>query len=72
MITTQRHQLRPLAQPRHRTMSPQLLQRLRHLLARNTVVHGRDGDVAAVDDLGPALIRIDARSRVEAAEGSLA
>ena len=49
----------------------QLLERFGHLDEGQRVVHGRDGDVAAVDDLGPALVRVDIGPRVEAPERSL-
>ena len=49
----------------------QLLERFRHLGECQGVVHGRDGDVAAVNDLGPALVRVDIGPRVEASERSL-
>lgn len=50
----------------------ELLEGLGHLLAGDVVVDRGDGDVAAVDDLGPVLVRVDAGARVEAAERRLA
>jgi hypothetical protein len=43
-----------------------------HLGQCHGVVHGRDGDVAAVGDGGPGGVRVDAGAGIEAAEGGLA
>lgn len=43
-----------------------------HLSLGEPVVEGRDGDVAAVGDLGPGLVRVDPCARVVACSGHLA
>lgn len=49
----------------------QLLERRAHLPQRHRVVHRRRRDVPAVQDLRPALVRVDGRPRVEAPERRL-
>jgi len=43
----------------------------RHLVQCQGVVEGRDGDVAAIEDLGPGLVRVNGRPVVEASETGL-
>lgn len=75
MIATQSHDPRLVSTQRRGrgdTLPPaQLLEGLRHLLPRNVIVERRDGDVPAVDDVRPALVRVDVCARVEAAEAGL-
>lgn len=71
VISAERHQLGLGAECRGRLVSPQLLESLGHLLPGDIVVKGSDGNVAAVDNLGPVLIGVDASPRVEASERRL-
>ncbi len=50
----------------------ELGKRRTHLCQCLGVVHGRHGDVAAVEDLGPVLVRVHACPGVEAPERGLA
>ena len=43
-----------------------------HLGECHYIVHGGDGDVAAVEEGGPGGVRVDACAGIEAAEGGLA
>lgn len=52
-------------------MLAKLFQRLGHLLPGNIIVEWRDRDIAAVDDFCPALVWVNASSRIESAEGCL-
>lgn len=72
VISAERHELWPPHGRAERPPFPELRERLSHLLQRNAIVHGRDGHVTAVDDVRPALVRVDARARVVPAEGGLA
>lgn len=56
---------------RQRLPAAELAVGLGHLLHGDDVVHGRDGNVAAVEDGGPILVWVDAGARVEAAERRL-
>lgn len=72
MVTSQRHQLGLGAHSRESLSLTQVRQSLGHLLTGNIVVKGCDGDIATIHDLGPTLIRVDVRPRVEASERCLA
>lgn len=72
VITAQSHQPGLGRQRRCRLPPAELLEGLGHLLPGDVVVKGGDADVAAVDDLGPVLVGVDAGARVEAAERRLA
>jgi hypothetical protein len=48
-----------------------MLEALGHLLASNGIIVRSNGDISAVDDLGPAAIRVDVGARVECAEANL-
>ena len=71
VIAAERHELRLGQRPGQRLAPAELAERLGHLLQGDAVVHGRDGYVAAVDYLGPVLVRVDAGAGVEAAERRL-
>ena len=69
MVTAKGDNLGPaLTQRAHGVRSAEVLERLRHLLCRDVVVKGRDGDVAAVDNLGPVLVRVDVGAGIEGAQ----
>ena len=53
------------------TSLAELLEGGGHLCEGQGVVHRSDGDIAAVDDLGPVLVGVDVCARVEAPEGGL-
>lgn len=59
-------------QRRHSAPAAQLRERLGHLLHGHGIIDGDDGNIAAVDNLGPILVRVDIRPRVEAPETGLA
>lgn len=71
VISSKGHELGLRANRRNRLVSAQLLESLRHLLAGNVVVHGSDGDITTVDNLGPVAVRVDVCARVESAERRL-
>ena len=79
VIAAQRDQLRDppildlriLISSRRSTMR-QIRERLGHLAERQRVVDGCDGDVAAVEEGGPAGVGVDARAGVVAAGDGLA
>src|SRR3569833_4720300 len=71
VIASQSDELRLPQQRRDGPAVAELSERLRHLDEGDGVVHGRYGDVSAVDYLGPAEIGVDIRSGVEAPERGL-
>lgn len=72
MISSQGHQLWPVAHRRDGLATAQLLQGLGHLLLRDVIVHGGNRDIAAVDNLGPIQVWVDVCPRIEGSEGGLA
>lgn len=56
----------------HRLAGTELQEGFVHLALGQPVVEGRDGDVAAVGDLGPGLVRVDPRAGVVACSCHLA
>lgn len=72
VVAAERDELRLLQQRRHRGAAAQLRESLGHLPQRDGIIHRYDGDVPAVEDGGPVLIRVDVGPGVEAAEGRLA
>lgn len=71
VVASQRHQLGPLQKTRGRLVHAKLAKGCRHLRERHGVVHWRDWDVTAVDDLCPVLVRVDICTGVEATKGGL-
>lgn len=49
----------------------QIRERLSHLPESKGIIEWTDGNIAAVDDFGPALVRIDVCSRIVASKSSL-
>lgn len=71
MVASQGDQLRPTDDAGCRLVLAQLLKCLCHLLPGDIVVERCDWNIAAVDDLCPALVWIDASPRIEATKGRL-
>lgn len=71
MVTAQGHELGLRSDGGRRGCSTKLLEGQCHLRLGNVIVKWRDGNVATVNDLGPAQVRIDVGSRVEGPEAGL-
>lgn len=71
VVPAEGDELRLGQQGRHGAPAAQLREGLGHLLQGHGIVDGHDGDVAAVEDGRPVLVRVDARPGVEAPKGRL-
>ena len=68
MVSSERDELGSLQEGRDGASLPEFGEGGCHLRQRDCIVHGRDWDIAAVNNLCPVLIGIDICSWVEAPE----